>query len=369
MFLIFSIQNDEGSASCEELAVSFGHCNVTDDSYVLSPETGSTVFSSGDGNETVARASSGPRETLNTLLNQCQIQPLGRPWTDWDRVNEKTRKRYTQRSGEIVSTVLRIICPVNAPKIWNALQSSSMVNQQLGAHQPFLPSERAYLQAMAEAYSNSSSWDTRRQVLSVMAGVASFGAISEFIPGLTQYRYTMANLHRMQYGRGAPVPLQSAPRIKIDLQQLDHFLGFITSPHLVQDLPFGEKNLELSSGEIIAVPNVIRTMIPERIVTQYIQFCTETNFKALSRSTLLRILRECSASVRKSLQGLDYFAAEGTRAFEDLLCIVHDISLLRADGSDWETMMKDSLKAGKLYLKGDYKVFNLVLSYINTYIN
>ena len=27
--------------------------------------------------------------------------------------------------------------------------------------------------------------------------------------------------------------------------------------------------------------------------------------------------------------------------------------------------MKDSLKAGKLYLKGDYKVFHLVLSYIN----
>ena len=335
---------------------------MTGDSYVLSPETGSTVSSSGDGNETAPRASPGQRETLNALLNQCQIQPLGRPWTDWDKVNERTRKRYTQRSGEIVTTVLRVISPVNAPKIWNALQSSSMVNQQLDAHQPFLPSERAYLQAMAEAYANSSSWDTRRQVLSVMSGVASFGAISEFIPGLTQYRYTMANLHRVRYGRSAPVPSQRAPRIKIDLQQLDHFLSFITSPHLVQDLPFGERNLELSSGKIIAVPNIIRTMIPERIVTQYIQYCTETNFKALSRSTLLRILQECSASVRKSLQGLDYFAAEGTRAFEDLRSIVHEISLLRADGVDWENVMKDSLKAGKLYLKGDYKVFYKALS-------
>lgn len=329
---------------------------MTDDSYVFSPETGSTVSSSGDGDETAASASPGPRQTLNALLNQCQIQPLGRPWADWDKVDERTRKRLTQRSGEIVSTVLKVISPLNAPKIWNALQSSSMVNQQLGAHQPFLPSERAYLQAMAEAYANSPSWDTRRQVLSVMAGVASFGAISEFIPGLTQYRYTMANLHRVQYGRSAPVPSQRAPRIKIDLQQLDHFLSFITSPHLVQDLPFGERILELSSGKNITVPNVIRTMIPERIVTQYTQYCTETNFKALSRSTLLRILEECSASVRKSLQGLDYFAAEGTRAFTNLQSIVHDISLLRANGSDWENKMKDALKAGKLYLKGDYKV-------------
>lgn len=366
MFLILFIQHDAGSASSEELAVSFGHFNVTDDSYVLSPETGSTVSSSGDGNRTVARVSSGPRETLNALLNQCQIQPLGRPWTDWGKVNERTRKRYTQRSGEIVSTVLKVISLVNAPKIWNALQSSSIINQQLGAHQPFLPSEKAYLQALAEAYANSSSWDTRRQVLSIMAGVASFSAISEFIPGLTQHRHTMANLHRVQYGRSAPVPSQRAPRIKIDLQQLDHFLGFITSPHLVQDLPFGEKNLELSSSKIIAIPNVICTMIPERIVTQYIQYCTETNFKALSRSTLLRILQECSASVRKSLQGLDYFAAEGTRAFEDLQSIVHDISLLRADASDWENMMQDSLKAGKLYLKGDSKVFYKVCSYFSS---
>ena len=122
---------------------------------------------------------------------------------------------------------------------------------------------------------------------------------------------------------------------------------------------------ELSSGKLIAVPNVIRTMIPQCIVTQYIQYCTETNFKALSRSTLLRILQECSASVRKSLQGLDYFVAEGTRAFEDLLSIVHDISLFRAHGSDRENMMKDSLKAGKLYLKGDYKVFYIACSYFS----
>ena len=106
-------------------------------------------------------------------------------------------------------------------------------------------------------------------------------------------------------------------------------------------------------------------MNPQCIVTQYIQYCRETNFKALSRSTLLRILQECSASVRKSLQGLDYFVAEGTRAFEDLLSIVHDISLLRAHGSDRENMMKDSLKAGKLYLKGDYKVFYIACSYFS----
>ena len=259
---------------------------MADDSYVLSPETGSTVSSSGDGNGAAA-VFSRPRETLNIFLNQCQIQPLGRRWLDWDKASERTRQRYAQRTSEIVSTVMKVISPVNAPHLWKVLQSSNIVNQQLGAHQAYLPSDRAYLEALAEAYKNSTSWDTRRQLLSVMAGVASFSAISEFIPGLTQYRYATANLHHVQYGRCVPVPSEKAPRIRIDLQQLDHFLGFITSPHLVQDLPFGEKHLQLSSGQIITVPNVIRTMIPERIIMQYTQYCAESNFKPLSRSTML----------------------------------------------------------------------------------
>ena len=115
-----------------------------------------------------------------------------------------------------------------------------------------------YLEALAEAYDNTASWDTRWQILSIMAGVGSFTDISRYIPGLTRYRFTMANLHQRQFGRGAQVQKQPITRIRVELGQLDHFLGFITSPHLVQDLPFGLKNLKLSSGDTIEVPNVIR---------------------------------------------------------------------------------------------------------------
>ena len=349
------MQEEEVSTTSDELAAGVGRMKLSDDSSILSPETASTVSSSGEGNgSSVAVAR--PRDTLNIFLNQCQIQSLGRPWLEWGEVSVRTRQRYIQRSGEIVTAVLKVISPNNASHLWKALQTTDVMNQQLGLHGASLPSETAYLEALAEAYCNATSWDTRRQVLSVMTGVASFKAISEFIPGLTQYRYTMAILHRAQYGRNAPVPTTESPRLRIDPKQLDHFLGFITSPLLVQDLPFGEKHLQLSSGKIITVPNIIRTMIPEWIVTQYTQYCSEKNYKPFSRSTLLRILSECSASVRKSLQGLDYFAAEGARAFDDLASVVEDISLLKSDGGEWSAKIKDKLKAGKLYLKSDYKV-------------
>ena len=320
----------------------------------MSPDTASTASTYSD--ESAPTTANEPRGKLNEFLVACKLEPLGKPWISWSDSTERTRLRQTKRASEIVSTVLKTVSSENAGYLWQNLTSSSTMNKALGVDKLSL-SEQSYLQALAEAYHNASSWDTRRQVLSIMAGVASFTDIAQYIPGLTRYRFTMANLHQLQYGRGAQVPQQPTTRIRVDLSQLDHFLGFITSPHLVQDLPFGQKHLKLSSGEVIEVPNVIRLMIPQRIVQQYKQYCVETNFKPFSESTMLRVLSECSASVRKSLQRLDYFAAEGARAFDDLAVIVREMSRL-GPGKEWETSMAEALKTDKLYLKGDFKVLS-----------
>jgi len=52
----------------------------------------------------------------------------------------------------------------------------------------------------------------------------------------------------------------------VSSSQLDHFMDFITSPRVMQDLSFGENAMKLSTKEIITVPNVIRMIIPESIV-------------------------------------------------------------------------------------------------------
>ena len=144
--------------------------------------------------------------------------------------------------------MLKSVTPDNAGELWRRLASSTAMNKALGVSE-LSHSEHLYLEALAEAYQNATSWDTRRQVLSIMAGVGTFNDISRYIPGLTRYRYrySMANLHRSQFGRGAQVPQQPTTRIRVDLRQLDHFLGFITSPHLVQDLPFGQSDTTVHS--------------------------------------------------------------------------------------------------------------------------
>lgn len=96
-----------------------------------------------------------------------------------------------------------------------------------------------------------------------------------------------------------------------------------------------------------------RTMIPERIVAQYTQYCKEVSFAPFSRSTMLRILSSCAATVRKSLQGLDYFAADGGKAFDELIGM---IPKLRSDDRSWVSRLQKELKESKQYIKADYKV-------------
>ena len=66
---------------------------------------------------------------------------------------------------------------------------------------------------------------------------------------------------------------------------------------------------------------------------------------------MLRILSSCTATVRKSLHGLDYFAAEGAKAFDDLVAIVEKLG-----ERQWVFRCQQALKEGKQYLKTDYKV-------------
>ena len=355
LFLFYQESDSNGSIS-DDIAEMLQDLTLAshDTSYLPSSETASTASSVGRTDETDDQISK-----LNEFLVSCKLKPLGtKSWLEWSSASESTQRRYLDYAGDAVAALLKVLSGVNASHLWKALQASKVVNEKLDIDSRSLPSERAYLEALAESYKIASSWDTRRQILSTIAGVASYKAACKFIPGLTSYRYTVANLHRLQSGCGAPVPVEHSTRLRIERDQLDHFLGFITSPHLVQDLPFGERTLVLSTGDTVTVPNVIRTMIPQQIAQQYTMFCQETNFKPFSERTMLRILSACTASIRTSLQGLDYFASDGSKAFEDLTQMAKSVSAL-GPGQDWEKSIQESLKAGKMYLKGDYKVIHL----------
>ena len=293
------------------------------------------------------------RQHLNKFLESCNIEKLPPPRKRLEDAGARTRGNHMKKAKDTIVAALDVITPGDAALLWDALQSSMLVDKELGSGEC---ADRKYLEALAETYKNASSWDTRRQVLSTMADLVPFKCLQRYLPGVTKYRLKIARQHQHVFGRGVPLPTNYSPRMRVEPNQLDHILTFIASPHIIQDLPFGQKYITLSTGEVLETPNVIRSMIPERIAMQYTKYCDEVGFQPFGRTTMLAILTACSASVRKSLQGIDYITAEGSKAFDDLCHVakrLEECGVLRRDVvEEWRCCLKNT----KQYIKSDYKV-------------
>ena len=266
----------------------------------------------------------------------------------WDKATERTKRFYIRKAKQVVSAALEEIAPESSEMLLTALKTECKDEPSC--------SDSTLLEALVECYNNASTWSSRRQILSIMADKVSFKVLQSWIPNLSRYRYNIARHHLLLHGRGSAIPLVKITRMFVSREKLDHFLTFITSTRVMQDLPFGEKTLKLSTNTEIRVPNVIRSLIPEHIVLQYKSYCQETGIEPMSRSTLCRILKVCSASVRKSLHGLDYFSADGAKSFDDIQAIIEKLGDTHEKGLSWEKEQTNKLKLAKRYLKGDYKV-------------
>ena len=297
----------------------------------------------------------GNLEALNTVLSVKGHEPLTRtlqiPWAD---ATTKTKHFYTSKVAEVVSTVLEIVAPSDAELLWNSLKNCQAMKNRYSEQSC---SDTSLSRALVESYKQTTHCNTRTQILSVLTEKLSFRELENLIPGLSTYKFTEARRHGLHYGVGAAAPKPAkAIRERVDPSQIEHFIEFITSQHVIQDLPFGRRKLKMSTGEQIDIPNVIRILIPSRLVNQYLRFCQEQGFSPLAQSTLMKILSDsCAASVRKCMKGLDNYLAEGAQSFDDLKLVVEK---LEQTGLDRERAVsyKESLLEGKSYLKGDYKV-------------
>ena len=299
---------------------------------------------------------------VNKLLTLDGHEPLRCTLqVSWVDATEKTKRFYTSKMSEVISTLLELAAPNDAGLLWRSLKESTEINKR---YDETISSDSSLVTALVESYKQATHHSTRKQILSVMADKLSFKDLEQLIPGLSRYRFTAARRHRLEYGKGALLPQKSLEvRERVESARLEHFIDFITSQQVMQDLPFGRRKLKLSNGETLEVPNVIRLLIPSRLVDQYYQFSKETGFsRPLGRSTLLKILSEsCGASVRRCMQGLDNYLADGAKAFADLISVVDKLSEIGLEGNI-AARLKESLKDGKQYLKGDFKVLIYFLS-------
>ncbi|KAK3739696.1 hypothetical protein QZH41_009167, partial [Actinostola sp. cb2023] len=120
-------------------------------------------------------------------------------------------------------------------------------------------------------------------------------------------------------------------------------------------LPTGQRICAVPSGEVIEIPNLVRTILSSRMVMLYQTYCKEINFEPLGRSTLFTILKVCAASQKKCLSGLDSMASEGSSAFDSIEDAVRTAGSLGVSLS-WIDNIVQRMRAAKMYLKTDFKL-------------
>ena len=318
---------------------------------ITSPILESSLYEPSFGEEITVT----PRKKLNKFLISRDISPIRHSLeTPWAEASENTKRLYTGKVRQVLNACLDEIVPGETETLLSSLVKSELDESAI---------DSSLMECLAKCYNNADHWSSRRQILSIMADKVNFKDLQRWIPNLSRYRFNIARHHLLLHGRGANVQSVKGTRMYIAPEKLDHSLSFITSTLIIEDLPFGEKTLKLSTNTEIKVPNVVQSLIPEHIVLQYLSYCSDVGFVPMSRSTLLKVLSVCSASTRKSLQGLDFVSAAGAKAFDELEEVIDKLGDNYGKGFMWAKVQKEKLHLAKRYLKGDYKV-RLLLSKI-----
>lgn len=274
---------------------------------------------------------------------------------NWSEAADRTKREHVRKIKQSVTAVIETIAPGQADKVWADMKLTGNLDSQFNVNSLSYVESDTSLNALAAAYREAETRTTKIQILSIIVDTFSQQHIQASLPEATKYQLTQAKKHLLSHGRGQPMPAIPKYRVGLTMPKIEHFIGFISTPHFVQDVAHGTRTLRLSSGETINMPNVIRNIISARIIKQYVAYCEETNFKHLSERELYRVLKFCPAQQKKALQGLDNISADGLRGVEMLSEIIKKLGE-RGKSQSWVREVQNKLHSYKSYLKNDYRL-------------
>ena len=313
------------------------------------PGCSSTYFSDSDVEEKKEETDSIVAKFNQAMENLSELAGMDKPPELSYQLSNLESATAMQKS-ECINTATdacKIICSIIAPNEGEKLFDSL---PRVNSSKHLLPFVTAYVQAPSR--------NLKTQILSIYAHELSkkeLQKLHEPYGKLSRWQIDRARSHARACGPGHEVKKTKHHRVKLNMAKVDHFIDFANRPYFHQDVAFGTRNLKLENGETIEMPNVVRTVTRSTMIAQYLEFCNEDGFEPLSRATLFRILEIREASQRKSLQGLDNTAADGSVAFMTMDNICGRLVHFGVD-MEWSQSVTKRLQKAKQYLKTDYKV-------------
>ena len=201
------------------------------------------------------------------------------------------------------------------------------------------------------SYENA-GFRVKRQILSLIVNKYTKVALMNAF-GIGRKLVDSARKHAL-YGAGMPVCTDPIFREKLDWHKIEIFIEFICSDNYLQDVAHGNLNLKINNKYSLSIPKAVRLASHSRIISEYIKICKSNDLEPISESYCYKILKECSASHSKNLQGLDNMYADGLDAFDKLINILNTLKDLSFENLDLENL-EVILQSSKNYLKFSIK--------------
>ena len=153
-----------------------------------------------------------PLQKMNEFLESKDISPVRYPATvPWSEASTRTQRRHVRKARQAVGAVLEEVAPHQSGKLWKTLTTYRSLEQEDSSsseEDADVDVDELLMSALADCFNNSSTWQVRRQILSIVADKFTFRTIRRWIPDLTRYRFTTARDHTLCYGRGVlPSPV------------------------------------------------------------------------------------------------------------------------------------------------------------------
>ena len=102
-----------------------------------------------------------------------------------------------------MAAVVKDETPHETGPLFHALCSSDVLRRQLSGDEDSDEDtvDATLMAALVECYQAANRWETRRQILSIMADKLRYNKPLRYIPGLTKYRFSEAKRHCLAYGK------------------------------------------------------------------------------------------------------------------------------------------------------------------------
>lgn len=286
-----------------------------DPDYVLDQSAIKSDISLQDANEFLANSVEETFSPLKFQINSTPVQDLSKTALKYharklNQAVESFQKTYVKhiaplQEEDFLNSITTLIKPTNN-------EDSSKVNTELNL--------------LIDAYKYA---DTNCKKILILSSIPPESySKSKIMKEFSCSRYIVDESRKLRAKSGAliPIEIKKFQRKRLNINSARHFLDFLFSSGLIQDIAYGTNTLIFSSGQKQLLPKSILTLSRNHTIQEYKHYCSNTNFEALSDSSLWKILKAVKPSQRHSLAGLDDTTKSGLDGFSTLHNILTQVS-------------------------------------------